>query len=92
MPRGGKREGAGRKKTADPTVVMRVPEFQKELIKQWLNGSNEANQKQASPGKGYQINEVLEILQKALSLKANAGGKIKTEIRSAMMLLQNQRG
>jgi hypothetical protein len=91
MPRGGKRKGAGRKKTADPTVVMRIPESKKELIIQWLKDSNGTIPKQPSPDKRYKINEALEVLQKALSLKANAGGKIKTEIRTAMSLLQNQR-
>lgn len=34
-------------------------------------------------------NEAVEILQKALTLKPNAGGAIKAEIRKALILLQS---
>lgn len=89
MARGGKRIGAGRKKTDDPTVVMRVPMSKRELIKQWLSDESVNIGREKTNRKRSSINDAIKILEKALSLKANAGGKIKTEIRTAMVLLQD---
>ena len=84
MARGGKRAGAGRKPSVDPTVVMRIPTSKKEQVKQWLS-ENQFNLNERSS-----VKEALSILEQALTLKANAGGKIKTEIREAMAILQDQ--
>lgn len=89
MARGGKRMGAGRKKTNDPTIVMRVPMSKKDLIKQWLSEGYLSLKQDGKTEKHSSIDETLRILENALSLKANAGGKIKTEIRTAMMILQD---
>lgn len=87
MPRGGKRNGAGRKRNPDPTVPIRVPLSQKEHIKAWLadgdrmTGPSQKNQKA--------LIESAQILKEALKLKANAGGKIKQEIRLVIELLKS---
>jgi hypothetical protein len=89
MARGGKRAGAGRKKTDEPTIVMRVPMSKRDLIRQWLSDGSVSIDKDKIKEKRSSINEALKILEKALSLKANAGGKIKAEIRTAMVILQD---
>lgn len=88
MSRGGKRHGAGRKKSNDPSVTIRVPSSMKETIQHWIK-------KRSLPdhcGKNGQeeISASLSVLQNALTLKANAGGKIKTEIRQAIDILKRQ--
>lgn len=85
MTRGGKRTGSGRKKNTDPTVTIRVPVSQKKRIQNWI--------KKGGPVGGLQTEErvtakPLKILADALTLKANSGGKIKTEIRRAIVLLK----
>ena len=90
MARGGKRIGAGRKKATNPTIVMRVPVSKRDLIKQWLSEDSVNLEVEKTKKKRSSINEALKILEKALSLKANAGGRIKAEIRDAMAILQNQ--
>lgn len=77
MPRGGKRKGAGRKKSAEPTVPIRVPLSQKQKIQKWLKQEQD----------GSDSEEIISILENALKLRANAGGKIKVEIRKALKLL-----
>ncbi len=86
MPRGGKRIGAGRKRKSDPTVPIRVPLSKKEIIKQWLNASERTIA--LSQRNTNRLNKSLSILEKALKLKANAGGKIKNEIRLAIDLIK----
>jgi len=78
--------GAGRKRSDEPTIVIRIPQSKKETVKQWLKQSpvNSFHHK-GSPS----VNEALSVLKQALSLKANAGGRIKTEIRQAITLLQD---
>jgi hypothetical protein len=89
MARGGKRSGAGRRKNSDPTVTIRVPISQKEIIKQWLKTkNNERGESSYSLGENS-TKKILTILQHALTLKANAGGKIKQEIRLAIGLMQS---
>ncbi len=88
MPRGGKRIGAGRRKKSDPTVPIRVPESKKELIKQWLNEKQQENECPWISTKT--LNQSIAILEKALTLKANAGGRIKTKIRDAIKLIQDR--
>ncbi len=88
MARGGKRKGAGRKKTSDPTIVMRIPESKKGLIKQWLSDDFSVVEQRGKKATSTSISKALDILKNALNLKANAGGKIKAEIRTAMIILQ----
>jgi hypothetical protein len=58
----------------------------KEVVKQWLTQSPaEGRCLKSSPS----VNEALSVLKQALSLKANAGGRIKTEIKQAIALLQD---
>jgi hypothetical protein len=87
MPRGGKRTGAGRKRNPDPTVPVRVPLSQKAHIKAWLADGDQIS------GLSQKDQKVLiksaQILKEALKLKANAGGKIKQEIRLVIELLKN---
>ena len=86
MPRGGKRMGSGRKKSQDPTVTIRVPCSKKELIANWIH-QNRFPDDQNRPTKAT-IGNAIEILNEALKLKANAGGKIKTEIRRVITVLE----
>ncbi|MBT4290772.1 MAG: hypothetical protein HOD92_25880 [Deltaproteobacteria bacterium] len=88
MARGGKREGSGRRKSTDPSVTIRVPNSKKELIKEWLEMGNFEAVKSFNHVAKWAKEDILTILQNALSLKANAGGKIKTEIRLAIKLIQ----
>lgn len=87
MARGGKRIGAGRKKNQDPTVPIRVPLSQKACIKEWL--SNGCLKQLGSQSDQKVLGESAQILKKALNLKANAGGKIKQEIRLVIELLDS---
>jgi|APSaa5957512622_1039677.scaffolds.fasta_scaffold87811_2 hypothetical protein len=88
MGRGGKREGAGRRKSNDPSVTIRVPSSKKPLIKQWLETGGFEKQSAIHHITEKRTVDILAILQNALSLKANAGGKIKKEIRLAIELIQ----
>lgn len=88
MARGGKRKGAGRHKSADPTVTIRVPGSKKETIRQWLKSGEFENICPSHSQIKTNKEEVLAILHHALTLKANAGGKIKQEIRAAIGLMQ----
>lgn len=87
MPRGGKRIGAGRKKSHDPTITIRVPLSMKETVKYWIKEGyptdiyNKNNQEK--------IGVSLSVLKKALTMKANAGGKIKNEIRQVINILEH---
>jgi len=86
MSRGGKRRGAGRKRSTDPTVTIRVPQSKVALVKEWIKGERSVPcQSDGSVGK---IADSISILNHALGLKANAGGKIKTEIRKVLNILQ----
>jgi hypothetical protein len=86
MNRGGKRKGAGRKRSSDPTIIIRVPKSKVIIIKEWLiKDSPLGCQSDMTPKK---ITDCEFLLNQALKLKANAGGKIKTEIRKALELLQ----
>jgi hypothetical protein len=88
MSRGGKRSGAGRKKSTDSSVVIRVPATIKNIIKQWIQTAN-----QSKAPAIYCQEDVLQsitILESALKLKANAGGKIKIEIRKVIEILQQK--
>lgn len=88
MTRGGKRVGSGRRKSADPSVTIRVPNSKKEIIKHWIETGGFESAKPFDY-KAEEVTEaVLTILQNALSLKANAGGKIKKEIRMVIELMQ----
>ena len=89
MARGGKRAGSGRRKSADPSVTIRVPNSKKEIIKHWIETGGFERAKSFDHIAEEVTEEVLTILQNALSLKANAGGKIKKEIRLALELMQN---
>ena len=88
MARGGKREGAGRKKSADPSVTIRIPNSKKEIIKQWLESGYFEKVKPFGHDAEKTREEILTILHHALSLRANAGGKIKKEIRLVIELMQ----
>ncbi len=85
MKRGGRRKGAGRKQSADPTVVMRVPKSKVIIIKEWLKTDSPLSHQVDQPTE--RVSDCRSLLINALSLKANAGGKIKTEIRKALELL-----
>ena len=79
--RGGKRKGAGRKKNSEPTTTVRVPISQKEKIQKW-------NQIGEWPSDAENVkDEIRDILQRALSLRANAGGRIKEEIRKVLSMI-----
>ncbi len=86
MTRGGKRDGAGRKKSSDPTITIRIPKSQKETIQDWVK--NACRTAEPKPTVQSTIDMSLTILKNSLSLKANAGGRIKTEIRKAIAILQ----
>jgi hypothetical protein len=86
MPRGGKRKGAGRKRNSEPSVPIRVPLSKKEEVKRWLNSN--AKSENSLKVRKINLSKSLEILEKALTLKANAGGKIKSEIRHAIQLIK----
>ena len=88
MARGGKRAGSGRRKSTDPSVTIRVPNSKKEIIKKWLETGSFEREKSFDHKAEEVTEEILTILQNALSLKANAGGKIKKEIRLAIDLMQ----
>ena len=88
MARGGKREGAGRRKSADPSVTIRVPNSKKEIIKQWVEMGRFEKIKVFDREVEKTREDILVILHNALSLKANAGGKIKKEIRLAIELIR----
>lgn len=88
MARGGKREGAGRRKSADPSVTIRVPNSKKEIIKQWVEMGRFEKIKVFDREVEKPREDILVILHNALSLKANAGGKIKKEIRLAIELIR----
>jgi hypothetical protein len=90
MAKGGKRIGAGRKRSADPTVTMRVPRSKKERITRWIQNGQPA---ELQDSKTQQlVSEALALLNDALSLKANAGGRIKTQIREAILRLHQSTG
>lgn len=89
MSRGGKRAGAGRKKSADPSVTIRIPLSKKTVIKQWLETGRFEEQGVSHHPTETRKKEILAILHNALLLKANAGGKIKKEIRLAIELIKN---
>ena len=89
MARGGKRAGSGRRKSTDPSVTIRVPGSKKETIQHWIKAGSFEKAKSFDHKAEEVTEEVLTILQNALSLKANAGGKIKKEIRLAIGLMQN---
>lgn len=86
MPRGGKRIGAGRKKKSDPTVPVRIPISKIAWVKRWLDTKSQTDEPVSDPH--LKLNESLVILEKSLKLKANAGGKIKNEIRLAIKLIK----
>ena len=88
MARGGKRIGSGRKKSADPTITIRVPESKKDFIKKQLANDFMYSEQLLTYEIKKRIIKSLKILENSLTLKANAGGKIKIEIRNAMKLLQ----
>ncbi|MBL6996414.1 hypothetical protein [Desulfobacula sp.] len=88
MGRGGKRTGSGRRKSTDPSVTIRVPSSKKAMIKQWLETGSLEEQGHIYHKTAKKTADILTILQNALSLKANAGGKIKKEIRMAIELIQ----
>ena len=83
MSRGGKRTGAGRKRNPDPTV----PLSKKAHIKAWL--ADGYRMPKLSQKDQKVLIESAQILKEALKLKANAGGKIKQEIRFVIELLEN---
>jgi len=87
MSRGGKRTGAGRKRNPDPTVPIRVPLSKKAHIKAWL--ADGYRMPKLSQKDQKVLIESAQILKEALKLKANAGGKIKQEIRFVIELLEN---
>ena len=89
MSRGGKRVGAGRKRGSEPTVTIRVPLSQKEKIKQGLKPDSQTEKNRIVSN---HLTLSKEILSDALNLKANAGGKIKQEIRKALVLLNESAG
>ena len=88
MARGGKRNGAGRKKKATPSVTIRVPVSKKEMIKEWIETGDllESQSREISD----RTTKAISILERALGLKANAGGRIKTEIRQVITILQEK--
>jgi len=90
MASGGKREGSGRKKK-DPTTIIRIPNAKKNVIQQWIKqGCIETQRKTNKEIKAIKdIKDIREILNNALKLKANAGGKIKTEIKLAIVGLDD---
>ncbi len=87
MSRGGRRIGSGRKKSNDPTVTIRVPQSMKEAVKEWIKSENCSDA--CSREVGMNLDNSIGLLKNALHLRANAGGKIKLEIRKVIELLQD---
>jgi hypothetical protein len=87
MSRGGRRVGSGRKKSNDPTVTIRVPLSMKEVIREWIKPENRNDA--CNQEVGMKLEDSIGLLKNALHLRANAGGKIKSEIRKAIELLQD---
>ena len=94
MARGGKREGAGRRPRFGQykeTTTIRVPTLLKQDVITYIeNLCNETHQ--SSPYDSVtlskdQLAEIADILNAGLKLKANAGGKIKIEIRKALKII-----
>lgn len=88
MPRGGYREGGGRPSSfrTGATQTIRVPVA---LADQVLEIAHKLDRGETI---GYDTlpnkEEILEILNEALTLKANAGGAIKAKIKEAIALLK----
>ncbi len=94
MARGGKRTGSGRRKNSEPTVTVRVPVSMKKTIKQFVKNNKIMNnfmliEAEKEPSFKEGLSNSVFLLKSALKLKANAGGKIKTEIRKALDYLQS---
>ncbi len=87
MSRGGKRKGAGRKRSPNPTIIIRVPKSKVIIIKEWLKTDSPLVPQTDKTER--RIKDCETILNQALKMKANAGGKIKTEIRKVLELLQS---
>jgi len=85
MSRGGKRMGVGRKKNSDSSITIRVPVLMKQTIKEWIKTGSPMSQRNQEVKE--KLVDSIGLLENALQLKANAGGKIKTEIRRAIELL-----
>jgi hypothetical protein len=89
MPRGGAREGSGPDSTwrLGKTKAIRIPVV---LADQLLKAARELDSKGSL--KLIQVDrgseEAVSILAAALTLKANAGGAIKIEIRKALEILR----
>lgn len=58
-----------------------------DLIEALVAGDVSWDAEDDKPDYDFDVDEVAEILQDALTLKANAGGKIKTKIKEALELM-----
>ena len=102
---GGAREGAGKKpgwKTG-PTKPIRLPVTLHDAVYRYAKRLDEvmdpSNLESVTDSKmnylltdemgAIHVQKVIEILNEALQLKANAGGAIKTEIRKALEILES---
>jgi hypothetical protein len=87
MPRGGARAGAGAKGSwqSGKTKTIRVPEALADDILELARRLDEGEDFESDTDSN--IDEVIEILRDALTLRANAGGAIKARIREALELL-----
>ncbi len=64
----------------------------KNSIKDWINNADsviESHPDQARKRSSDEIMKSLILMRNALKLKANAGGKIKVEIRKVLEILQD---
>jgi hypothetical protein len=78
----------------EPTKAVKLPIRIAERIQELRDGGEDADSilallenDDSSNESEFDLDEVTQVLQEALELKANAGGKIKTEIRKALELL-----
>lgn len=72
-------------KTTNQTKAIRVPVT---LADRLLEIAHALDQGETDPAPGSH-QEAIAILKDALALKANAGGKIKAQIKKALSLLEN---
>ncbi|MDJ1169677.1 hypothetical protein PMG71_09585 [Roseofilum sp. BLCC_M154] len=73
-------------KSSNETKAIRVPEHLADRVLAYAHSLDEGI---TEPGTGKTQKEAIAILRQALDLKANAGGKIKAEIKKALSLLEN---
>lgn len=62
-------------------------DFLESLVTGQVEWEESKKEKESTLGLDFDVDEVSEILKEALTLKSNAGGKIKTKIRQVLELM-----